>query len=436
MSERPFLCVSDALGLEKRKRERKKEREREKEKENLYCVLVKMVLLSSQVCATVNLADGNTSPYEYNDNSPEIAWLDKRFSSLLKENVSDVDAMYTTINKLSKDYEDTRFSPFYNLMTESMVLSKTKPSWRSFLTVWNRNNKALLSADINLEALRVVKAKLSKPSELKPIYAALAKFDYVMMLALRDLQTYTYKGKKKFARITPRQFIESSASLRQGKQKMICEFLKRNNVTAMMVQEAKGPTSVWNNILAPYGYKIIMNSSENTGCIVPISFVGEVVPMPESDTKLHEESLIIVDTQTSIIYMSIHFNSKDAKKAGTPKNYENQWEFLCNFLKQLPSGVKYIIGADANHHPETTTRGMKMFPYTGDVSTTRKQRTSMQAQGHKVGKLDEGCKDHIITNFAKLKNGHVTMLTEGGDISKFLPNSNHPCDHFISIVEL
>lgn len=381
--------------------------------------------------ATTNVADGNTSPFEYNDNTPEIAFLDARFSAILTTLVSDVDATYTHVNRLSKDYQDARFSPLYNLFTESLILAKKQPSLSSFKRRWMAYHRALLLADPSLEAFQYQKSKLDISASadrvvMKDTLAALVVFDYAMLLTLRELSTADIPAP---ARKTLRAFHESAVALRANKKQMIAEFLKHNNIDMFMLQELQGTPQEWNKVLRPHGYQIVMNAAKNTGIIIRKSKAFTRVTFPTSDTKLHDEILVLnID---DVYYISAHLNSKDAKKAGTPKNYEDQWTFLC---KWIPAGAKYVIGIDANHHP-STIRGMREFPSDATISTTRKQRTSMQAQQHKIAKLDEGCKDHIITNY-RIRGGQIRMLTDGGNVERLLPNAEHPCDHFISFATI
>jgi len=396
------------------------------------------------IVGTTNVADGNTSPFEYNDETPEIAFLDKTFTAtlktLVKDNHGSVDATYTHVNRLSKDYQDARYSPLYNLLTEPLVLAKKTPSLLSFKRKWMAHHRALLEADPSLEAFQYQKSKLDPTKKadraiMKATIAALVVFDYAMVLTMRELRDAAGVGGRK----TLREFHESAAAIRANKKQMLCDFMKSNAVDVFMVQEVQGTTKEWNAVLGKGGHQIMLNAAGNTGIIVSKADAAkyERVDFPVTDTKLHDEILVLKAADT--YYISAHLNSKDAKKAGTPKNYEDQWAFLCKWLKGLPKKAKYVIGIDANHHPDFASASvsgtMHAFPADASTSTTRKQRTSMQAQQHKIAKLDEGCKDHIVTN-KKIRQGEVRMLTAGGDTSRLLPNAEHPCDHFISFAKL
>jgi hypothetical protein len=406
------------------------------------------------IVGTTNVADGNTSPFEYNDETSEIAFLDNTFTAILKTLVKDnkgsVDATYTNVNRLSKDYQDERYSPLYNLLTEPLVLAKKTPSLLSFKRKWMANHRALLAADPGLEAFQYQKSKLDAAKKgdraiMKATLAALVVFDYAMVLTMRALRDAVGVGGRK----SLRGFHESAAAIRTNKKQMLCDFLKSNAVDVFMVQEVQGTTKQWNAVLGKGGHQIVLNLAGNTGIIVSKADAAkyERVDFPVTDTKLHDEILVlktreVADSKAAGIdtyYISAHLNSKDAKKAGTPKNYEDQWALLCKWIKALPKKAKYVLGIDANHHPDfanaSVSNTMHAFPADASTSTTRKQRTSMQAQQHKIAKLDEGCKDHVVTN-KRIRQGGVRMLTAGGDTSRLLPNAEHPCDHFISLAKL
>ena len=91
----------------------------------------------TQIVATLNFSENNYSPFEFNDNTPEIAFLDEVFTRELERVAAeakwgDVANIYTYVNKLSQHYQAERFSPLYNRLTESFITSENVLSLNAF----------------------------------------------------------------------------------------------------------------------------------------------------------------------------------------------------------------------------------------------------------------------------------------------------------------
>lgn len=397
--------------------------------------------MSVRVVATLNVADSNCSPFEYHDNSPEIKWLDTRFSARLQEQLEDGDnlqAVYQLVTLLDRDYSDQRFSPFYNGATQRFVDTEKEPAWQEFHDSWFRHHGELIRKEPGLEVDFMRKSKVIEKQKLHEIYESCAKFDYAMVLTLRDLKAESKS--QVFSRQTLNQFIIPKSQLRIAKMKLVCAFLQREHVDLMMIQEmGEGTQRAWIDMLDGHGYELITNTAGNTGIILRKNDTRyEIVKMPESDTELHRECITVRDSKSNILYMSVHFSSKSAVQANSKKNYENQWQAFGEYLEtQLrhQTFASYVIGGDLNHHPVTKPAGMSMFPPSSNQPTTRKQRTTMQSQFRKINHLDEGCKDHIITN-GSIECGSILTLSGPTDPSMLLPHQSHPCDHFISMAKV
>ena len=79
------------------------------------------------------------------------------------------------------------------------------------------------------------------------------------------------------------------------------------------------------------------------------------------------------------------------------------------------------------------------FPHIDDFAyTTFKERSPLQAQFDKVGKLDKKVKDCIMTMNCNMDTDvsgvcmfDGTEITDADDMSLCLPQYNHPFDHYI-----
>lgn len=65
-----------------------------------------------------------------------------------------------------------------------------------------------------------------------------------------------------------------------------------------------------------------------------------------------------------------------------------------------------------------------------------KKRTWLQPQAHKAEKLAAEVKDVIITNLAFTKERITTIYGKDARNFKYIPNIEHPCDHFVSTVNI
>lgn len=393
---------------------------------------------------TINVADGNTSPFEYNDESKEIAFLDKAFCENLKAvvgNEQDIATLYANVNRLSKDYTNQRYSPLYNRLTDKWIRCDTTPTHKLFRRAWIQHHNALYKENQELKEFHYTHAKLNITNTadvkiMREIAESLCLFDYCMILALRDIRACdTYP----FSRIALDDFHSDAEEMRAGKLEMIGKFLIDQKLNALMVQEVTTNVKEWQHMLASHGYKIYMNSHKNTGIILCTTEKVKKVNVPLTKTMLSNEVLAL--QCGNLLLISAHMNSKNHEKAkGNPKNYEDQMAELLAFIEQYKVAnptMQVIVGMDCNHHPVIKRNVGSIFPKNTSIATTRKERTSMQAQQHKIHVRDTGTKDHIFVDISsRILHGNVLTLSPNGNTHQLLPNNDHPCDHFVSVVTI
>lgn len=162
--------------------------------------------------------------------------------------------------------------------------------------------------------------------------------------------------------------------------------------------------------------------------------VEEIIAnLPE---KLRKE--IIWNDNTAImavdnfIIFSLHLSSKKEKN-------ESQIKLMCENLatiRKLYPMCHIIAGGDANSfiRPETVKEigpEWHLFPNDEKDITTMKKRTWMQPQTNKADELASTCRDHLLTT-VPMENQRITTI-RGAPSSKvrFIPNQEHPCDHFV-----
>ena len=75
--------------------------------------------------------------------------------------------------------------------------------------------------------------------------------------------------------------------------------------------------------------------------------------------------------------------------------------------------------------------GYSIFPNDSSTATTVKKRTSIQAQTHKSNVIVVACKDLIITTENNTDSRVSTINGNEVDKKMFLPNDDHPFDHFV-----
>ena len=92
-----------------------------------------------------------------------------------------------------------------------------------------------------------------------------------------------------------------------------------------------------------------------------------------------------------------------------------------------------IVGGDSNCLilPEDIPEGFHIFPKTKDDITTMKKRTWLQPQVNKAEELAATCRDYIISTLPIEESKIVTIKGAKSSQVKYIPNHEHPCDHFV-----
>lgn len=177
----------------------------------------------------------------------------------------------------------------------------------------------------------------------------------------------------------------------------VLEYIERNNIDIVFLQELNIPMFEELNISC---------SKENSNYNLVMTTVSEMHPMSaflvkkthnftvvnpdiENTSEVMNETVVI--EIEGVVFINTHLSSKNRKKTeGHPKNHEDQLDVLLNWCR---TRTKWILGGDLNHHPETI-ENVVLYP-SGNVPTTRKMRTWLQAQPGKAGILAESCCDHF-----------------------------------------
>ena len=115
-----------------------------------------------------------------------------------------------------------------------------------------------------------------------------------------------------------------------------------------------------------------------------------------------------------------------------------------NKFRDLHQDIKIIIGMDANQCLFSSKRNFfYTVPNLEAKTTSTKKRTSMQVQFHKTDVEVCEIKDHlmstqpilveqVIKNFESGSKRSVFMINGSDKVEEvYLPNSDHPYDHFV-----
>ncbi len=92
-----------------------------------------------------------------------------------------------------------------------------------------------------------------------------------------------------------------------------------------------------------------------------------------------------------------------------------------------------IAGGDLNSFlsPQLVSKQFHVFPEKEDSVTTMKKRTWIQPQVNKADELSRECKDSLVSTLPFTKQRIVTILGLDYKKIKYIPNQEHPCDHFV-----
>ena len=376
---------------------------------------------------SLNISGSQTNVLEFNDESPEIKFLNESFVRHLRSICRDdpvlFDAVYINVNVLDKDYSTERFSVLYNMLPESFVLD-TNLTFNDFCTAWEAHHNTLA----NKFGFYFKKSKLDinvveDHVKMWTVLSGLKTFDWCAVLAFRDLHASVESA---FHRKTLGDFHRIMSNALSCQPQMIAGYLQRAQPTAFMFQEACMTNLVeWTETIGMAGYQIVLNESGTTGFFIPTTTQYELISVTPDETKFSEETaaISIEFGGERLTLISSHLSSKNRSKAKCAKNYEDQMVSLINFCQGFP---KYVVGSDINHHPSNV---VGLIP-SENIATTNKERTWVQAQKGKAGVNDQGCKDHFISNL-DMKTFAVGMITAGCELTK-LPNEVlHPFDHYL-----
>jgi len=140
---------------------------------------------------------------------------------------------------------------------------------------------------------------------------------------------------------------------------------------------------------------------------------------------------------TDMVLISYHSGGKGILNKNKTFAESDLYQFMNHW------SIPVIVGADLNCNVldslGNVDEGFSVFPHNMDYTyTTFKERSPLQAQFDKVGKLDKKVKDCIMTMNLTLETEHsyVRMLngqeiTNQDDMSLCLPMDEHPFDHYV-----
>lgn len=96
--------------------------------------------------------------------------------------------------------------------------------------------------------------------------------------------------------------------------------------------------------------------------------------------------------------------------------------------------MKIIVGGDSNAFvdPKLFSQKFKVFPNHPQLPTTKKKRTWLQVQTNKSQQLSTEVKDVIITTMPFTDAKITTIYGKPASGFLFIPDTAHPCDHFVS----
>lgn len=392
---------------------------------------------------TLNITGTFKNPLEYlSSNSDDaVTRVNNVFASDVKtrfqENEQAIKQFYDMVNVLDKDVNTSIYSPRYN---KNIVVEDI--SEEEFGERWNDAFDSLSDKELRVISKVLSKElnKLHKISELtkeqldefcNDVTDSLRLFDW---LAYRAIFQTGVTNAELHARLVPNNV----------KVQSIEKVLREKNLDVLFLQE------MFEFSYIPEGYHLEQATlgegcTELTGILLKNELQGVPLSSFYSKTALHETFFGYVVGNT--VFVSVHLNSKNRKKAGminvdgvetqNPKNYEDQKTELDEFLVKLKlQGFNVVCGMDANHAVDYSSLDFNAFPNKqSPVYTTSKMRGDIQAQYGKRRDWAKECRDAIVST-GGMENTQVRdlegNLVDGEDVPT-LPSMGHSFDHLLVV---
>lgn len=251
----------------------------------------------------------------------------------------------------------------------------------------------------------------------------------------------------------PECFNQEQSNTNERKIQLLLEYILKNDFDIVFLQEflpnsLKFPNNTQYTIL--YGEElhgqcnaIIYKSDLGKPRIYGQSYIG-VDSFNILDIKDHYKEFPLIvgieNYETSITkYMLIAYHSEGKGILGPNKTFADS--DLYQFMKYWK--IPVIVGADVNCNIRDSLGDVDeqftTFPHIDDYAyTTFKERSPLQAQFDKVGKLDKKVKDCIMTMNCNMDTDvsgvcmfDGTEITDENDMSLCLPQYDHPFDHYM-----
>ena len=256
----------------------------------------------------------------------------------------------------------------------------------------------------------------------------------------------------------PECFIGENSNSNQRKAQLLLEYISSNNFDIVFLQEFQAgiiqfPSTTEYSIvngeeLHGQCNAIIYKSELGTAEIFGIYDSPSLANRIEDDGEIilqnydqYKELPLVLGIQknniTSMVLVSYHSGGKGI--LGPNKTFDDS--DLYKFMKHWT--VPVIVGADLNCNIRDSLGDVDeqftTFPHIDDYAyTTFKERSPLQAQFDKVGKLDKKVKDCIMTMNCVMDTDisgvcmlDDTEITNEDDMSLCLPQYSHPFDHYI-----
>ena len=256
----------------------------------------------------------------------------------------------------------------------------------------------------------------------------------------------------------PECFIGENSNSNQRKGQLLLEYISSNNFDIVFLQEFQAgiiqfpPTTEYSIVngeeLHGQCNAIIYKRKMGTPNIFGIYDSPSLADLIEDDGEIIAENSdqykelplvlgIEKNNKTSMILVSYHSDGKGI--LGPNKTFADS--DLYKFMEHW--SIPVIVGADFNCNIRDSLgevdERFSTFPHIDEYAyTTFKERSPLQAQFDKVGKLDRKVKDSILSMNCIMETDESgvcmfdgTEITNKPDINLCLPRHSHPFDHYI-----
>ena len=258
----------------------------------------------------------------------------------------------------------------------------------------------------------------------------------------------------------PEYFIKEDTNSNQRKAQLLLEYISSNNFDIVFLQEFQSgiiqfPTTTEYSIICGkelYGqcnaiiYKNKLGTAEVYGISDSPSLANLIKEEGEDKTIIenhdqYKELPLVLGIQknniTSMILVSYHSSGKGILDSNKSFADSDVYKFMKHW------SIPVIVGADFNCNIRNSLGNVddtfSLFPHIDEYAyTTFKERSPLQAQFDKVGKLDRKVKDSILsmncimdTDTSGICMLDGTEITDKTDINLCLPKYLHPFDHYI-----